>query len=153
MEHFFDVFWKFFQDLFLRLGAQNGFLGLVFELRNLAPQRVFLEVGLLDPRIHLEVSCLRLFEQLPLDFTPVADEELLFVYIAPLRMSLRHVASKLLWSFELTAADSALVHGEIGIRSTVSLFLTLFGLPLIFGDRLLDSLYLLLLIFERFKNV
>ena len=149
MEYSFDVLWKLFQDLILRLGGanKNDLLCLILKLRNLAPQWVFLEVGLIDFWMHLDVSFFGLFEQLPLDFTLVANEELLFVDVAPVRMSLGHVTSKLLRFVELLLTDFALVHGNIA-----GLFLTLFSLPFIFGDRT-GSLYPLLLIFKRFQNV
>lgn len=101
--------------------------------------------------MHLEVSFLRHSEELSLDFTPVSDEELLFVHVASLRVSLGHVASELLGFVEDSAAEFALVYCDLW--GNLGLFLTLFGLPLVFGNSLGSCLYLLLLIFGRFKNV
>ena len=145
MEDFFDVLWKLFQDLFLRLGPQNCLLSLIFELCDLASQRVFLEVGLDEIWELLDVSFLGLSEEFSFDLTLVADEELLFVDTAPIWMSLGHVTSELLRLVELLAANFALVHRS---DDSISLFLRLLRDPFIFSD----SLYLVLIL-ERFKNV
>ena len=74
MEDFFDILWKLFQDLFLRLGPQNGLLSLIFELCDLASQRVFLEVSLDEIGELLDVSFFGLSEEFSFDLTLVADE-------------------------------------------------------------------------------